>query len=259
MFQQFGPPRAADGIKARAAHKGFASQWWAKRWLELLESFGWASRLTRGRNYARKGQVLAYEVEAGIVRAHVQGSQLRPYAVTIELAVLSPKTWQAALRQMGERAVFAASLLAGEMPSNIEEAFPDRHPLLPQTAREFKMRCSCPDSAVPCKHLAAVFYLLAELFDEDPFLIFQLRGQTREQVLAGLPQLSAAEAPEEPEEITPALDAERFWREPPPCPSFPAPSPVECSLLRRLGPPGAWTDEEELLKAFLPLYRTLSR
>ena len=42
------------------------------------------------------------------------------------------------------------------------------------------MRCSCPDSEVPCKHLAATFYLLAEAFDEDPFLILRWRGRDRE-------------------------------------------------------------------------------
>ena len=88
---------------------------------------------------------------------------------------------------MASQALFAAKLLAGEMPTNIEEAFHAVHlSLFPTAASDLETDCSCPDWANPCKHIAAVYYLLAERFDEDPFLIFKLRGRNKEQIISTL-------------------------------------------------------------------------
>lgn len=249
MESFYGKTRPGDGIKAQ----GEAAHWWSKRWLDLLTSFGWASRMARGRLYARKGQVLEHSLEPGLVIARVQGSAPEPYDVEIGIKVLDDKTWESALHEIAQRAVFSAMLLNNRMPDNIEEAFPDKKPLLPTTARQFQMHCSCPDFANPCKHLASVFYVLAEEFDRDPFLIFLLRGRTREQVLGELAQPESA-PPEEPP--TP-LDMTRFWDDPPEMPPLPPKGKLECSLLRRLGAPFPGADEEAMLKAWLPLYRQL--
>jgi uncharacterized Zn finger protein len=143
--------------------------------------------LTRGRAYARQGQVISIDVEPGIVKAKVQGSQPRPYTVKINLKPLSNQDWDKVTDAMAAQAIFAAKLLAGEMPTNIEEAFSAVHlSLFPVAVTDLDTDCSCPDWANPCKHIAAVYYLLAERFDEDPFLIFKLRGRTKEQIIEAL-------------------------------------------------------------------------
>jgi uncharacterized Zn finger protein len=127
------------------------------------------------------------EVSAGQVRASVQGSRAKPYRVFIETSVLSGPQWEVIEGVMAASAVFSARLLADEMPEEIEEAFADSSTsLFPASADELDSACSCPDWENPCKHIAAVFYLLAEAFDEDPFLIFAWRGRGKEELLAGL-------------------------------------------------------------------------
>jgi len=153
----------------------------------VLETLGIGSRLQRGKRYARSGQVLTLEVTAGQVRASVQGSRAKPYRVFIETDVLTAPEWDAIESVMASSAVFAARLLAGEMPEEIEEAFAESSTsLFPTSADGLDSACSCPDWENPCKHIAAVYYLLAEAFDADPFLIFAWRGRAREELLTGL-------------------------------------------------------------------------
>jgi uncharacterized Zn finger protein len=181
------PRRVEGGIKTKSERGAIGETWWSKRWVAVLESFGMGTRLTRGRNYARQGQVLSIDVEPGVVKAKVQGSMSKPYNVTIRLQPLSDTDWEKVTEAMASQAIFAAKLLTGEMPQNIEEAFSAVHvSLFPTTGGELNTSCSCPDWANPCKHTAAVYYLLAERFDEDPFLIFKLRGRTKEQIIQAL-------------------------------------------------------------------------
>ncbi|HKV57512.1 MAG TPA: SWIM zinc finger family protein [Ktedonobacteraceae bacterium] len=181
------PISVKDGIKAKSERGEIGSTWWSKRWIKTLESFSMGTRLTRGRSYARRGQVVSIDIEPGIVKAKVQGSMPKPYNVKIKLKPLSDANWEKVTGAMASQALFAAKLLAGEMPSNIEEAFHAVHlSLFPTAISDLETDCSCPDWANPCKHIAAVYYLLAERFDEDPFLIFKLRGRTKEQIIATL-------------------------------------------------------------------------
>ncbi len=194
--------------------------------------------------------MLSIDVEPGLVKAKVQGSQPRPYSVTIRLKPLSDDDWEQVTQAMAAQALFAAKLLAGEMPTNIEEAFASVHiSLFPTSARDLSTDCSCPDWANPCKHIAAVYYLLAERFDEDPFLIFKLRGRTKEQIIETLREKRAVSTPavhEEPapeaDEAEPLLpleaDLETFWRAGEGLETFavnPAAPTVERALLKRLG------------------------
>ena len=141
------PLAARDGIKAKNVRGAFGASWWAKRWIGTLETFGWGARLQRGRSYARSGQVLTIDLQAGRVQAKVQGSRPTPYKVKLEIAPLSDQQWNRAIDGMAGQAIFGAKLLAGEMPQNIEEAFTDAGvALLPQSARDIATRCSCPDA-----------------------------------------------------------------------------------------------------------------
>ncbi len=181
------PRKAAGGIKARSKRGAIGEQWWSRRFIDVLESFGMQSRLARGRNYARAGQVLSLDIGTGHVTAHVQGSRVKPYKVILTVDPLTKPQWHKVERALAARAVFRARLLAGEMPAEIEEIFADcGTPLFPRSARDLSMTCSCPDWGVPCKHVAAVCYVLAEAFDDDPFAMLAWRGKGREQLLAAL-------------------------------------------------------------------------
>ncbi len=178
------PPR--DGIRAHS----FGTSWWGRRWIEALEriSHDYESRLGRGRAYARAGRVHALEIGRGGVTALVTGSRTKPYRVGIGIAPLESVAWTKAIAAMGRKAVFAAELLAGQMPVEIDEAFRAAGAtLFPVREAELTTSCTCPDWANPCKHVAAVHYVLGEAIDKDPFLLFELRGRGRARVLDALP------------------------------------------------------------------------
>ncbi len=150
------------------------------------------SRLARGRSYARAGQVLDFELSQGKVSARVQGSRVRPYQVRIGVLPLTKPQWQRVRERLASQALFRAKLLAGEMPHEIEDVFAEcGTPLFPRSAADLDMHCSCPDWGVPCKHLAAVCYVLAEEFDRDPFAMLAWRGQGRDELLTALRELQA--------------------------------------------------------------------
>ncbi len=185
------PRRVEGGLKARSSRGAIGEQWWSKRFLAVLESFGMSSRLARGRNYARAGQVLGFDLAPGKVTARVQGSRAAPYRVVIEIDRLTAGQWERVEAALAAQALFRAKLLAGEMPAEIEAVFAEcGTPLFPGAASDLRMSCSCPDWGMPCKHLAAVCYLLAEAFDTDPFRMLAWRGRGREELLASLRALS---------------------------------------------------------------------
>ena len=180
---------------SKLARKNFGESWWAKRWISVLDSFGWSSRLQRGRTYARGGKVLDIDIKSGKVAARVRGSRPTPYKVNIEVKQLSDVEWDMVIEALSGQAVFAAMLLAGEMPQQIESAFDGvRLSLLPKSSADILTNCNCPDWANPCKHIAAVYYLLGGEFDSDPFLIFELRGRTKEQIIEGIRAKRASHA-----------------------------------------------------------------
>ncbi len=181
------PRPVKDGLRAKSARGAIGETWWSKRFIEVLEDFHEGPRLARGRAYARRGQVIDMAIEAGDVTARVQGSRARPYNVSLGVTVLGETDWARVEAAMAGQAVFLARLLAGEMPHEIEDAFAETGlSLFPSTTADLDTDCSCPDWENPCKHIAAVYYLLAEAFDRDPFLIFAWRGRPRERLLADL-------------------------------------------------------------------------
>ena len=181
------PISVPGGLQARSRRGRIGDTWWSQRFITALESFGMGSRLQRGKRYARTGQVLSVEVTAGQVKASVQGSRTKPYRVFIETEVLADSEWDAVEEVMASSAVFVARLLADEMPEEIEQAFvASSASLFPSSLHEINSACSCPDWENPCKHIAAVYYLLAESFDADPFLIFAWRGRGKDELLTGL-------------------------------------------------------------------------
>ncbi len=181
------PLPVAGGIQISRTRGRTARTWWSRRFLGVLEELGVGGRLSRGRSYARAGQIISLEVDAGGALAQVQGSRPAPYRVRIGIPAFGKTEWAAATAALAAEAAHAAALLAGVLPHEIEDVFASVGlSLFPASGRDIVMDCTCPDHAVPCKHLAAVFYVLAERFDDDPFQILALRGRDRAALLADL-------------------------------------------------------------------------
>jgi uncharacterized Zn finger protein len=273
----FEPPRPVEnGIKARGARGSIGKRWWSRRFVDVLESFADQGRLSRGRSYARRGQVLDLNVEAGEVTARVQGSEEEPYRVAIGIAATGEESWEIIEEVLGTQAVFRARLLAGEMPPEIEQVFELMGlALFPASADDLHIMCDCPDwsgreagrgglvaaaPTLPCKHAAAVLYLLAEAFDEDPFLILAWRGRTRERLLAAMRRLEPAESDPLTIEETPLEERlEDFWapaavRPRPACP----PTPPGL-LLKLLEGPKVKVRRRDLVDVLRPAYEALSK
>ena len=194
-------------------------EWWAQRWIDVLESFGFARRLARARVYAREGKVLGIDFKGAKVTAKVQGTAPEPYKVTLSLDPFDEEQWGYVVESMAKRAIFSAKLLAGEMPQDIEQVFTANGlSLFPFTKFDIHSRCTCPDPANPCKHIGAVYYLLGDRFSEDPFILFQLRGRTQEQIIAALRQTRSQDGStdatsEQPEAVArpTSIDLDQFW------------------------------------------------
>lgn len=167
-------------------------EWWVQGWLDLLESYRFKKRLERARNYARQGNVLSIEFRGAKVLARVQGTEPAPYRVSLSLDPFSDEDWQHVCETLAGRAVWAAKLLAGEMPHTIESVFASNGlSLFPFSLGDVHSKCSCPDKANPCKHIGAVYYLLADRFSDDPFVLFQLRGRSQEAIVEALREVRA--------------------------------------------------------------------
>jgi len=165
----------------------FGTTWWGRLWIRALEQLGddFENRLPRGKKYAEEGAVSHFTVSPGEIQAKVHGR--KTYNVTLGLPALSGTQWERALEGIHAEARFVASLLAGEMPQGLDETFREAGAsLYPRVPKELQTHCDCPDWANPCKHVAAVCYIMAEALDRDPWLLFDLRGRTREEVLEAL-------------------------------------------------------------------------
>ena len=169
----------------------FSKTWWGKRFIEALEDFTDSGRLGRGRSYARNGKIKEYRISNGKITAKVRGS-INPYFgvykeplynTTIEIKAIPTADWSKAIAYLGSKASLVSKLLLGEVPDNIEEAFAQLNlHLLPHSRQDFNTSCSCPDWSNPCKHIAGVYYLVASELDQDPFLLFELRGISRSKL-----------------------------------------------------------------------------
>lgn len=245
-----------DGIKARSKRGAFAKQWWAQRWLSVLEGFNLGARLQRGRTYARGGQVLGIDVTPGRVEARVQGSRRDPYRVSIAMKPYSADERARFAAALAASPLHLAKLLAGEMPQDVEDVLAKEGvSLFPTRQSDLETECSCPDWSNPCKHIAAVYYLLGEEFDRDPFLLLQVRGMSRDDLVGG----ASARPPED--EPKPAVRSDNFWEGE--RPSLDLIGDVDprgrLALLDRLGPFPFWRGERPLADAVAPILEEAAR
>lgn len=195
----------------------FSRTWWGDRFIQALEAFTDDNRLKRGRSYARGGKVKSFEIEKNKITAKVRGSvnayfgvyKEPTYNIDIEITPIAKTRWSEVIQRLSSKASIISRLLLNEVPENIEDTFDDLglH-LLPQSSKDFKTNCSCPDYANPCKHIAGVYYLVASQLDNNPWLLFELRGLSKAELqgkLAESPlgkalssELSVKEIPVEP-------------------------------------------------------------
>ncbi len=205
-------------LYARSKRGPIGSTWWGQQWVAAMQKLG-GSRLDRGKSYARNGKVLNLTIQYGLAFGKVKGSWSQPYQSGIWLRILDDSQWEEAIDSLAEQAIYAAKLLAGEMPGDIEGIFQGLgFSLFPRNWKDIEFECSCPDYGDPCKHAAAIYYLIAEQLDADPFMLFHLRGRTREQMLAGLRRRRGVRPRSEtdvPEAASPApplgVDLANFW------------------------------------------------
>jgi uncharacterized Zn finger protein len=173
------------GVANESAH-----MWWSQRFLATVGCAGQGDRLERGRDYARARRVLDLQVEAGRLAARVIGSGARPYEVEVRMLTLGGSAWKAAAAAVSNRAGDAAQLLAGRVPEGLDAVLRETGvSLLPD---EVAAECTCPDWAVPCKHIAAACYVFADQLDGDPFLLFRLRGRDRKAFVADMERMAEA-------------------------------------------------------------------
>jgi uncharacterized Zn finger protein len=249
------------GLTTRSRRGAMVETWWSRRFVEVLESYGLGARMQRGRRYARAGQVMSLEISPGLLAAQVQGSRRAPYLVTITAATPTDRQWRVIDAALRQRIGLAAHLLAGEVPMELEEAFDQAgSPLFPRRWADLRARCTCPDSANPCKHIAAVLYVFADRLDADPWLVLEWRGRTREDVLAAVGLAAAAAQAGEP---VPAWWPLRPGEPLPPGEHLPIAGPTAepprspDAVLRRLEDLAVTAWREPAVDALRPLYAAI--
>lgn len=233
-----GPHPVAGGIEVRTKRGAIGRSWWSKELISAMEGVADKGRLSRGRTYARSGQVLSLRVEPGAVVGDVQGSQLRPFTASVRVRTLAVDAIDELIGQVRSSPGMLARLAGGVLPEELGPL------LLPRNAGELDFDCTCPDSGWPCKHAAAVAYLLAEYVDEKPLTVLTLRGVDLGVLVGGMD-----DEPEDTDDYygddteLPELPVERFR---------PAPDDLDPALLRRALRAGG-TDEAVVIRGISDL------
>ena len=249
------PIPVRGGIHAQSVRPQATRKWWARRWLAFMEELKMGARLGRGRSYALSGQVVSVDVRPGVCEAVVQGGGSEPYRCELKFDVMPPQARREILAKLHARPLLVAQLLVRNLPDAVDLLFRAAgYPLVPTLANSFESSCSCPDYANPCKHIAAVLFILTEAFEQDPVRLLTLRGITREDLVGGRVSKFPSSQVSKSETVKPSnrQTVKPFWGEPPEMePDFgPAPSGAgSAPLIRRLGAIPFWRGEQRFLEA----------
>ncbi len=174
-------PKAAPRPKAKPGkeRKKFGETWWGQQWVEILSDFEGDQRMSRGRAYARADMVKNFKIREGSISATVKGSRM--YKITISFKKHSSKDWEKIMQKMAETPIVLSSLLNNERPESIHKI--TGYSFVPKS---FDADCTCPNYANPCKHVAAVFYIIADEIDYDPLILFSLNGMSKNKLFKNL-------------------------------------------------------------------------
>lgn len=214
-----------NGISTRTPRGQIGQSWWARRWLEPFEDTVPRPVLDNGRKYARKGQIVSLEVNPGEISGVVQGTRAEPYRCNVRFPVIDDSVWETALEKLRETSWPIAQLLANRLPEDLEQRLGmEDGQLFPSFSPEPDSFCQCMNGGHLCKHMAAIYYIIAERLDDNPFLLLELRGLPEKAVRAfwrkswgieatsGAVSEDAAHAPDQAyygPEIEPLIDLER--------------------------------------------------
>ncbi|MEA2070831.1 MAG: hypothetical protein U9O98_06015, partial [Asgard group archaeon] len=163
----------------------FGSTWWSKDWIEVLEYLDVDNRVKKGKTLARNGNILSLSItNDGQITGIVRDGKVNSYKVTIEIEPITENQWNVLLEKLSEDNELIAELSANNLPVKIKSYFnDDTFQLIPRRTGEIKAACNCSDWATSCKHVCALYFLLSEFFEQDPFLLFQLRGKSKSEIL----------------------------------------------------------------------------
>ncbi len=252
--------------------QAFTETWWGSRWIQALRRLGrgWSRSLAAAPGTT--DAVRDFKIGPGRIQAVVPGEDDEVYELKIRLRTLSAVVWERVLRRLTRKALYAAKLLSGEMPRDVERVFAQcRASLFPKRRHEVEVECTCDEPDFPCSHVAAAQFVLAEALDRDPFLLFELRGRSKEELLAELREIRSARASTDRAgaDALAEEDEEEFIEAPQPDEydvagdlaslGFHIAAPdVAVGAIRAVGPPRSWPEPLEVLTAFAPLYRAAS-
>lgn len=245
------PKRVRNGLKLRGEGAYSAGSWIAQRWLCSFESVMSPVQLAEGLEYARRGQTITLDLGVGLIEAQIQGRAPGPYRTVIRIPQLDQSQWQRAIDAMAREAIYAAKILAGDVPPAAEALFRASAAELFPADGTVEVECTCKTGG-PCKHAAAISYLAAQQLDGTPLLTFTLRGMRASQVVKRLVQTRAVQshgqaAAHGDAAFAAAVDdampleecLEEFWRYGPELAEIeqlPPPDHAPHALLRRMGP-----------------------
>ncbi len=252
------PLNVRGGIRAQNPHSAHLRTWWSRRWTDVLEKFRLGARLGRGRNYAVSGQVSSLEITPGQVVAAVQGSDKEPYQSSIRFRTLEGEAKARLIHTFRQQPMLLARLLVADLPIEVETLFRQAGcPLFPQRENDLVSRCTCPDYANPCKHLAAIYFLLGEAITQNPMVLLALRGVSRAELLGEEAEPDEPSPPAAPAEGAAPTDLSAFYGT-----SQPAfedygaavKSLTHAPLIYRLGPLPFWRGQERFTDTLEHLY-----
>ena len=235
------------------------TSWWGKKWAEAV-SLAAPEPIPRGRGRPKGARLRSLDATTGEATVEVQTTSVLPYEVRIAVAPIDEAVWGRAIAELRTQSVVAAKLLAGEMPTGLEDALVRAGGSLFPTRGEVKLRCNCPAGSSGCRHGAAAERTLAETIDRDPFLLLDLRGRPRTVVLEALGVRGARIEKGEGEKATAAeteaatapVDAAEFRRARGDLAAVHfhiAPPETSLALLQRLGDPPGWKGPPSLIEA----------
>jgi len=179
----------------------FAKTPWGKEWIISNLKIGRPFRMQRGIEYAKdEDRIDNFSINTGQIFATVQGTGPTPYRVKINFELIPDVGWEKIVKNLSTRLPSLIELLEGSLPQNIITIFESNgYSLFPDASKGMDSTCSCPDKAVPCKHIAAIILYLARVLDYNPFLLLELRGKSKEEILDDLSFSKAMESKNEPE------------------------------------------------------------
>lgn len=252
---------------------GLSMGWWASRWQAAVARTMGTVSLSEGRALGRFGQVRGLSIEVGLLRGQVGSPDGGACRVRVSLRTLSDAEWERCLDALASQAAFAAQLLNAELPRGVEGVMRSLGvPLFPEGWGDMEAECSCGHMR-SCRHIAAVLLAAGERLAEDPFLLFELRGRTRDDLVEALRERRQAAAQRQQAAVAHAdADAalaasqealaaiETFWRMGAELRALPlrVESPeVIMETLKMLGEP-TFAEDEDLLDRLEPIYQMVT-